>query len=286
MPLTEAPGQGRLVEVADTRLFVVERSLEGPPLLVLHGGPGLDHWSFADYLDALAVDTRLILVDQRAQGMSDPAPRETWSLARMARDVVDLADALQLDSYAVLGHSFGGFVALRLGIDHPEAAERLVLSCTIASLRWLEGIHERIDGLESPELRERVRWGWDNETVQEHATAALEAQMPFHFADPRDPRIAEYLRRSAGGVIRTDIAEHFSANGYEGLDFERHLGEIRASTLVLAGRHDRTCPVEAAGEMAAAIPSAELVVFEQSAHMPFVEETEAYVAAVRRFVSA
>ena len=65
---------GRLVEVADTRLFVSERGRqEGFPLVVLHGGPGLDHHMFADYLDPIAAATRyrLILVDERAQGRSD-----------------------------------------------------------------------------------------------------------------------------------------------------------------------------------------------------------------------
>ena len=56
--------------------------------------------------------------------------------------------------------------------------------------------------------------------------------------------------------------------------------------LVLAGRHDRTCSVEAAEAMAAGIPRAELVVFERSGHFTFAEEPEAYVAAVRRFLQS
>ena len=286
MPLTEAPGQGRLVDIGDTRLFVVERSQEGPPLIVLHGGPGLDHWAFADYLDPLAVETRLILVDQRGHGLSDPSPSETWTLGQLARDVVDLAAALELDSYAVLGHSFGGFVALQLALDHPDALRRLVCSCTVPSAGWLEGIQERIDQLEPPELRERVRWGWDNEGgSDEQFLAALEAQLPFHFADPEDSAIAEYLRRSAGGVPRPGAAEHFAATGFDGFDLEERLGDIRIPTLVLAGRHDRTCPPEASELLAERIPDAELAVLERSAHMPFVEETERYLDAVRRFVA-
>jgi len=55
--------------------------------------------------------------------------------------------------------------------------------------------------------------------------------------------------------------------------------------LVLAGRHDRTCSVEGAEAIAAGIPGAEIVVFEHSGHMAFVEETEAYRAAVRGFLA-
>ena len=59
---------------------------------------------------------------------------------------------------------------------------------------------------------------------------------------------------------------------------------VRAPTLVLAGRHDRACTIEAAEAIAAGIDGAELVVFERSAHMAFVEEPEAYIATVRSFL--
>src|SRR5579859_6441415 len=101
-----------LVSIGDTRLFVAECG-NGYPLILLHGGPGLDHHMFGDYLDPLTDEFRLILVDERAQGRSDKAPESTWTLARMAADVVQLAKALGLDQYAVLGHSYGAFIALQ-----------------------------------------------------------------------------------------------------------------------------------------------------------------------------
>ena len=284
MPLTQSPSQGRLVDVADTKLFVVERSLDGPPLIVLHGGPGLDHWEFADYLDPLAPDLHLILVDLRAQGMSEPAPRETWTLARMAEDVVDLAAALELRDYTVLGHSFGGFLTLQLGADHPDAAAGLVHSNTMASFRWIEGVFDRIETVEPPELREQIRWGWEHEGDADQAQAAFEAQLPFHFGDVHDPRIDDYKLRVAPTVYRPEVGAHFSESNFENLALDRRLGEITTRSLVFGGRLDRTCPLGAAEEIAAGIPNAELVVFERSGHMPFVEEQEAYLDAVRRFV--
>src|SRR5437763_504705 len=94
---------GRLVDIGDTRLHVVERG-QGPAVLVLHGGPGLDHRMFGDYLDPLARDHRLVLVDQRAQGRSERSDPATWTLRQMAADVPALAAALGLAEYAVLGH--------------------------------------------------------------------------------------------------------------------------------------------------------------------------------------
>jgi proline iminopeptidase len=101
--------EGRLVPIDDTELLVVERgSSDGLPLLVLHGGPGLDHHEFADYLDPLTDDgIRLLLVDQRGQGRSGSSPPASWTLERMAQDVIMLARSLHLDRYAVFGHSYG-----------------------------------------------------------------------------------------------------------------------------------------------------------------------------------
>ncbi len=84
---------GELVRIDDTSLFVVERG-SGHPVIVLHGGPGLDHHEFADYLDPLTDEFRLLLVDQRANGRSERPPESTWTLERMAQDVIMLARAM------------------------------------------------------------------------------------------------------------------------------------------------------------------------------------------------
>src|SRR5262245_21914139 len=101
--------EGRLIDIGDTSLHIVERG-EGYPLIILHGGPGLDHHFFADYLDVLTDAYQLILVDQRANGRSGRPPKETWTLRQNAKDVGLLAEAMKLDKYAVLGHSYGAFV--------------------------------------------------------------------------------------------------------------------------------------------------------------------------------
>lgn len=278
---------GRLIEIDDTRLHVVERG-EGEPLIVLHGGPGLDHHEFADYLHPLGEVCRLILVDQRSQGRSDPTPPSTWTLERFAQDVIMLARAMGLPRYAVLGHSFGAFVALQNAVDFPGMASRTIVSCGVPSERFLAAVERNLLDFEPIELRERVAASWEAEaTVRtaEDVASVLHDQWPFHFADPLDPRIAEYERRAAEAVYAPEVLRRFAAEDAPGIEVLDRLGEIPQPVLVLAGRHDRTCPVEAAGVMATRIPDAELVVFEASAHMPFVEEPDAYVEAVRGFLS-
>lgn len=286
MPTEE---RGHLVDVHDTRLFVVERGDPGAfPLIVLHGGPGLDHHMFADYLDPLADSYRLVLVDQRAQGRSDrTAPVETWTLQQMASDVSALASSLGAVDYAVLGHSFGAFVALQHAVDAPGAATATIVSAGVPSARFLEVVERNLEAFTPVHLREQVTASWEREssvTTGADCRELIEAQMPFHFADPTDPRIGDFARRGAGAVYAPDVLRHFAVAGYGGIEVEDRLPLVSQPVLVCTGRGDRTCTVEAAEAIAASVPQAELVIFEQSGHMTYVEENERYLAVVRDFL--
>jgi proline iminopeptidase len=284
---------GRLVEVADTTLYVEERGEPSAfPVLVFHGGPGLDHTEFGDYLDPLTEGGRyrLVLADERASGRSDrTAPRETWTLGRMAQDVSDLAASLGVSGgYATLGHSYGAFVVLRHAVGHPGEPRGTIVSAGIAAARWLAGVDQQLAAFEPVALREQVTSSWARETevrTEEEASALLEDQMPFHFRDPQGAALRAYLRRTAGlARYAPDVIRHFAAQEYGGIDVEHRLGEVSHPVLVLAGRYDRVCPVGAAQDMARRLPKAELVVFENSAHMMFAEEQDRYLATVRQFL--
>jgi len=284
---------GRLVEVADTKIYVEERGEPSAfPLLVFHGGPGLDHTMFGDYLDPLTDggSYRLVLADERACGRSDrTAPRETWSLGRMAQDVSDLAAGLGVSGgYATLGHSYGAFVVLQHAVGHPGEPRGTIVSAGLAASRWLEGVDRQLAVFEPAELREQVTSSWARETqvrTEDEMNALMEDQMPFHFREPQGAALAEYLRRTAGlARYAPDVVRHFAAQDYGGIDVENRLGEVTHPVLVLAGRHDRTCAAGASEDMAGRLPDAELVVFENSAHMMFAEEQDRYLATVRRFL--
>ena len=277
---------GRLVPVLDTRLFVEERG-EGFPVIVLHGGPGLDHHEFADYLDPLTDRYRLALVDQRSQGRSDLAAAHTWTIHNLSEDVVHVARALEYDRYAVLGHSFGGFVALQNAVDFPGAAAGTIVSGGVPSMKLLDGIDRALRTFGPEALRGQVTAAWERErTAESHDDVAslLHDQLPFHFADPLDPRIAEYEARAAGARYTPAVLRAFGEGPSGAIEVEDRLDGIAQPVLVIAGRHDRICPVEAAEVMAHLIPDAELAVMERSGHMPFVEQQDRYVEAVRSFL--
>jgi pimeloyl-ACP methyl ester carboxylesterase len=278
-----------LVDVGDTRLYVEERGAGPTALIVLHGGPGLDHTMFGSWLDPLGDEgIRLLLVDERAQGRSDPAPPETWTLDHHARDVDALASALGLERHVVLGHSFGAFIALQHAVDFPGRPAGTIVSSGVPSERFLGHVDEQLAAFEPVELREQVQSSWAREAharTPEDVAALIADQWPFHFADPRDPRIAEFQAGMAGAVFSPGVLRAAATEGYGHIEVEDRLAAIGHPVLVLAGRRDRTCSIPAAEAIAAGAPDARLVVFEHSAHMAFAEEPDAYRAAVREFIA-
>ncbi len=129
---------------------------------------------------------------------------------------------------------------------------------------------------------------WERESAvrtQEDVASLMHDQWPFHFADPQDPRIADYEARTAGTVFSPEVLRHLATASYGGIDVESRLADVTQPMLLLAGRHDRVCPVAAAEQMAQLLPNNELHVFEDSAHMSFVEQPDEYLDTVRGFLA-
>ena len=188
------PSKEHLVNIGDTRLFVVERG-SGYPIIVLHGGPGLDHHMFGDYLDPLCDQFRLILVDQRAQGRSDMCDESTWTLSQMAKDITLLADAMELKKYAVLGHSYGAFVVLHNAVDYPSHASQTIVSSGLPSAKYLASVWSNLEKFEPVALREQVTKSWEREkfaqtreeaidtmsrALSEYVIEGVKTTIPFH----------------------------------------------------------------------------------------------------------
>jgi len=275
------------VNIGDTRLHIIERGT-GYPLFVVHGGPGLDHHMFGDYLDPLTDQYRLILVDLRANGLSDVCSTETWTLQQMAKDLVLLAEAMGLQKYAVLGHSYGAFVVFQNAVDYPGHAAQTIVSSGLPSAKYLEAVWKNLEKFEPVALREQVTKSWEREKVVQtraEVDALLHDQLPFQFGNPLDPRIAEFEKRTAGGVNSPEVLRFFANADYGGIEVEDKLANVTHPVLVLTGRDDRTCSIEGAQAVAQGLPHAELVIFENSGHMTYVEENEKYLKVVRDFLN-
>ena len=278
------PTEGRYVPVADTRLWVLEMG-EGHPLLMLHGGPGLDHTQFRPWMDPLAERFRLIYVDLRSQGRSDLAEPETWTIERMAADIEELAGAMYLDRYAILGHSFGSFVALRHAVDSGRASH-YVLMGSMASARWLDRIDRNLREFEPEKLREQVAGSWEREKTAQTSDDVLRLlvdQLPFHFADPEGPAMQEFARAVGRMHLSPDVLRALASSDYGGIEVEHALPHISSPVLVISAEFDRVAVPEAGWDIAEAVPNGDLVLMKNAGHMMFVEKPEAVRKAIEDF---
>lgn len=268
-----------LVTLPDGYDLFVEDVGAGFPLVLLHGGPGLDHTMFRPWLDPLGDEFRLIYVDERGQGRSDRVDPATLTLSVWAHDVDLLAEALELERFALLGHSFGAIIATAHAIEH-GTADGYILSAGGDSSAALEAdVALALDAL--GEDGGAIAKSWEDEkAVQTEAefAALMQVQMPFHFAGAVPPDFGGQT------LYAPEVLRHAANAGYGDFDYSPHLERVRRPTLVIVGEHDRTTPQRAAQALHEGIRGSELVVIPGAGHMSYVESPDAYLAAVRAFV--
>lgn len=257
----------------------VEDLGSGFPLIVLHGGPGLDHQMFRPYLDPLALEYRLLYVDERGQGRSERVDPATLSVDRFARDVDLLAEVLQLDGFALLGHSFGAIIATYHATELGTAAAYVISAGPDESNAMLADVEASLEAL--GDAGKPIAASWEEEKTvrtEEQLKQLLRVQMPFHFHGEPPPGYAEEI------VGSPEVLRHFASAGYGDFDYRPKLGRVTKPTLVMVGDHDRTTTPRAARILHEGIAGSELVMIPDAGHMSFVEQTDAYLDAVRHFL--
>ena len=268
------------VQLSDgVSLFVEQVGEDGLPLIVLHGGPGLDHSMFRPYLDPLADEFRLIYVDERGQGQGDRVDPTSLSLDVFARDVDLLAEALGLERFALLGHSFGAIITTKHAIELGTAAAYVISGGSDSSealMADVEASLEEMGGRGVP-----IAESWEQEKTVEtddELRELLRVQMPFHFAGEPPPGYGDDT------VFSPDVLRHFANDGYGEFDYAPRLGNVTKPTLVIVGERDRTTTARAAKALHAGIEGSELVIVPGVGHVSFVEAPEPYLGAVRQFL--
>lgn len=247
---------------------------DGPPCLIAHGGPGLHHGLYRS-LDPLAAGRLLVYWDHRGHGRSGPLPDGPVSMALFADDAVALADRLAIDTFALFGHSFGGWVAQELALRHPDRVSRLVLAATTPGQLGATESGEDDQGPPPPtEVMDLLaaRPATDAELVDLYTKLA-----PHYFRDGDPGKLLAALSpepASADSMVRV-----FEALGrWSAVD---RLGRIACPTLLLAGRHDVFCSPQQLARIARRIPHADSVVFDSSGHFMWLEEPDLFFPLVR-----
>jgi proline iminopeptidase len=275
----------RLVELDDGVSLNIAEVGSGHPLILLHGGPGLDHHELHPWLDPLAgAGFRLIYVDMRGQGGSERVDPQSLTIQVFAQDVDRLARALELEEFSLYGHSFGAIVSLAHALERGTAGHYVISSGAASSEALAADVEREIDRFEPAAMREQIKRSWDAEpnvsTVAEFRDI-MTSQMPFHFWEMGDAY--RTFTEKDETVYSPEVLAHFAKNGYGGFEWVDHLRWISKPMLVVTGRYDRTCTVARSQEIHDEVAGSQLVVIEKAAHMTHIEQPKALMDAVRKW---
>ncbi len=277
----------QLVEVNGARLWT-QRHGEGPPLVLLHGGPG--QWDYFDELAAMVDDVvEVHRYDQRGGGRSEAVL--PYDVATFVADLEALRAHWGHERWIVAGHSAGANLALAYALAHPDRVEALIyLDGTGVIEDWRDEYHANADARRTPEQRARCKelramleaGAWTSELEREYCVLTWMAD----FADrERAPQLAEQLLRPY--APSHDVNEAVNADWTRLLadgSFAARVRGIDAPVLVLHGADDPR-PVRLAERLARSLPNARLLIAPQAGHLPWLEQPAPVRDALRGFLS-
>ncbi len=240
-----------LHEFDDVSLYY-ESHGDGAPLLLVPGLGGVGAY-WRPQIEAFAVDHRVVIHDHRGCGQSSYSLID-YSIEQMTDDLLRLMDALGIERAHMVGHSTGGAMGQVMAIDH---ADRL-LSLTIANT-WTRACP----------FRQRVMATRKTLLADSGADAYVRATPLFLYPNWWIRENHDAIETAAARLLADFPPAEIQISRIDaGLAFDRTgaLGQITTPTLVIGARDDHLTPAYYSEELAAAIPNAELVIFERGAH--------------------
>lgn len=262
---------------------------EGEPLLIVHGGPVLDHSYLLPHIEPLAEDFKLVFYDQRAAGQSsiDVDPK-TMSLDGFIEDIEQVRQQLNLGKVNLLGHSWGGMLAMNYAIKYDQNLNHLILSNASApsvldaqqegllvAQKMTKRDQDKLNNLTSSGL---LRTEDPSEAINEMMMISYRVHMydtanmdQLVLSIPKD----FMLRSQAYRTLNPDLANY---------DLYDQLRQVSSPTLVLFGESEPAVQLHA-NRMTGAFQNGELFVVQGAGHFPFIESNLDYITKIKSFLN-
>lgn len=256
------------VTVDKTRLFYRLEGASGKPVLVLSHSIGCDHGMWAPQVADLLPHFQILRYDIRGHGASD-APTGEYTIEALGRDVLAIADRLEIAKFAFCGLSLGGAIGQWLGINAPDRLTHLVLANT------------------SPQFGPRTNWDTRIQAVHERGMPAIvETVMQRFFSAETLKRGDAWASSIKSVLLGTNPAGYIGCcAALRDVDNTSLLHQIRVPTLVIVGENDVATPWgEHGGVLANHIPGA-LPVLLPAAHLSNLERPRSFTTALLTFLS-
>jgi proline iminopeptidase len=259
----------------------------GYPLVLMHGGPSADMWTMGAFRRC-ADQFTLVFYDHRCNGRSQGAPVSSMTWENLTADADALRERLGFERWAVLGHSFGGHVALEYALRYPGRVSHLVLLDTGGESRWArqnaaDVLAERGYGPEKVELVRR--WFTGEFAPKEYYSIFLRIGDAYGYGSSWRLLLRAMINGGWRSKIRREPFVFASRHLLKDWTVMDRLGEITVPTLVIAGREDFVFPPQCQRELVAGLADARLHIVERAGHNPHDEQTAEVMRALRAFLS-
>jgi proline iminopeptidase len=284
------------VPVGESRLFVRDLG-SGHPVIVLHGGPDFDHAYLVPELDGLGEQYRLVCYDQRGRGRSwSGEGPESVTIDSEVEDLDRVRARTGSTTVALLGHSWGGLLAMEYAIRHPARVSHLILMNTApASHRDMLALRREWTSRRGPEQSERITELASDPAYLSGDIEADAAYYRIHFGSTirRRDQLDEVVRRLRLGFTPEGIvaaraiegalyAQTWSAEDY---DLIPELRTLRIPTLVIRGE-DEFIPIEGVRRIADAIAGSRFVEISGSGHFAYLEQPTLVCSTIADFLGS
>lgn len=263
------------------------------PLLCLHGGPNFTH----DYLEPLSeianTDRQVIFYDQLGSGNSELLDKPIeWKISLFIEELKEIRRELNLNEIHLFGQSWGGMLALEYILGKPAGIKSLILADSLSSAPlWGKETNKLLDEL--PEKYQEVIKKQENgidvdEAKYEEAIMAYYKRFVCRL-EPWPKPLMRSLEKFSKNHEAYNVmwgSSEFDVNGtLKNWDVTNRLGEIDVPTLIISGRYDESTP-KISGTLAQGIKDSKWVLFDNSAHMPHLEEKEKYLELLSDFLNS
>ena len=286
-----APDRTQEVAIGKHRVVTYSFGSGKDVVLLLNGGPGLP----CDYLreaHSFLADHgfRVVTFDQLGTGKSDrPTDESLWSITRYVEEVETIRTALDLGKVHLLGHSWGGWLAIEYAVHHGDKLKTLLLEDTVADMPHLISELERLRGALGSETIAMMQRHEAQGTINHPEYMAAITLLNYRHVC----RLEEWPAPVKRSLDDWNMGPYMTMQGpneflYTGnlKDWNRvpDLPRITVPTLITCGQHDELTPA-CALRMKQNLPNAEIKVFPNSSHMPFYEEPQAYYPVLLDFLN-
>jgi proline iminopeptidase len=279
------------MQVRDVSLFV-KITGKGYPLLLMHGGPSLDHTTLLP-LQPLADQFTLVFYDHRCNGRSVGPDVSSMTFENLTADADAIRQELGFDKWAVLGQSFGGNVALEYALKYPQSLSHLVLINTGGDQWWVNQNAPEIlakRGYSAATVEAARRFYNGHVTPDDYLATVMKFIGAYSYQSsflyhPVLMTLAQKVGLGPPMKMQPEALIFGYGKLLKGWSVMDRLGEIHTPTLVAAGRYDFLFPPEHQAILADRLPNAQLELIECAGHNPQIEKPAETIKIVRDFLS-